>query len=433
MVKKNVYVGMSADVIHPGHLNVLSNAKKYGNVTVGLLTDKAIASYKRLPFMNYDQRRQIIESIRYVKSVVPQHTLDYTDNLNKYKPDFVIHGDDWKVGIQKKVRQNVINVLRKWNGKLIEIPYFDGISSTKLISAIKEFGVTPEIRLRSLRRLLEVKPILKFMEIHNGLSSLVVENTKIKLNNKLIEFDGMWGSSLTDATARGKPDIEAIDFTSRISMINDVLQITSKPIIFDADTGGIVEHFVYSVRNLERLGVSAVIIEDKTGLKQNSLFGNEVIQFQEDPIIFSKKIKEAKKNQLSDDFMVIARIESLILDKPISDAIERAKIYVLAGADGIMIHSRKEDPTEILNFCKIFRKSFPDIFLVVVPTSFNKIYDYELEKVGVNIIIYANHLLRASYPAMNNVAQNILKFGRSYETEKNLMSIKEILTFINKP
>jgi phosphoenolpyruvate phosphomutase / 2-hydroxyethylphosphonate cytidylyltransferase len=429
--KKTIYVGMSADLIHPGHLNILFEASKYGDVIVGLLTDEAIASYKRLPFMDYVQREIVIKSIKYVHSVVPQCTLDYGNNLEKYKPDFVMHGDDWVSGIQKKTRERVIESLKKWGGKLIEIPYTKNISSTKLNSALKEIGTTPELRLKSLKRLLNAKSILKFMEIHNGLSSLIVENTKIDIDGKVEEFDGMWGSSLTDSTSRGMPDNEAVDFSSRIQMINDALRITTKPIIFDADTGGIKEHFGLVVRNLERLGVSAAIIEDKTGLKQNSLFGNDVVQHQENPEIFSEKIKYAKNCQITEDFMVFARIESLILDKPMEDALGRADMYIDAGADGIMIHSRKNDPGEILEFSKIFKKQYPSKNLIVIPTSFNEIYDFELQNAGVNIIIYANQLIRASYPAMISVAESILKNGRSKEVEKNLMSVKEVLKFIS--
>jgi phosphoenolpyruvate mutase len=429
--KKTIYVGMSADLIHPGHLNILFEASKYGDVIVGLLTDEAIASYKRLPFMDYGQREIVIKSIKYVHSVVPQCTLDYGNNLEKYKPDFVMHGDDWASGIQKKTREQVIESLKKWGGKLIEIPYTKNISSTKLNCALKEIGTTPELRLKSLKRLLNAKSILKFMEIHNGLSSLIVENTKIDIDGKVEEFDGMWGSSLTDSTSRGMPDNEAVDFSSRIQMINDALRITTKPIIFDADTGGIKEHFGLVVRNLERLGVSAAIIEDKTGLKQNSLFGNDVVQHQENPEIFSEKIKYAKNCQITEDFMVFARIESLILDKPMEDALDRADIYIDAGADGIMIHSRKKDPGEILEFSKIFKKQYPSKNLIVIPTSFNEIYDFELQNAGVNIIIYANQLIRASYPAMISVAESILKNGRSKEVEKNLMSVKEVLKFIS--
>jgi len=429
--KKTIYVGMSADLIHPGHLNILSTASKYGDVIVGLLTDKAIASYKRLPFMEFSQREIIIKSIKYVHKVVPQESLDYCDNLEKYKPNYVIHGDDWTSGIQKKTRERVIESLKKWGGELVEIPYTKNISSTKLNMALKEIGITPEIRLKSLKRLLNSKSILKFMEIHSGLSSLIVENTKIDINGKVNEFDGMWGSSLTDSTSRGMPDNESVDFSSRLQMINDALQVTTKPIIFDADTGGIKEHFGLMVRNLERLGVSAVIIEDKTGLKQNSLFGNDVIQHQDDPKLFSEKIKFAKKNQITEDFMIFARIESLILDKPMEDAVERAHIYSEAGADGIMIHSRKKNPGEILEFSKLFKKQYPSKYLIVVPTSFNEIYDFELQKAGVSIVIYANQLIRAAYPAMISAAQGILKYGRSKEIEKKLMSVKDILKFIS--
>ena len=272
-MEKNVYVGMSADLIHPGHLNVIKKARELGEVTIGLLTDEAIASYKRIPFMEYSQRCEIIENIKGVNKVIPQKTLDYIPNLKKLKPDFVVHGDDWKSGVQKETRNNVIKTLKEWGGELIEIPYTENISSTKLNNALKEIGTTPEVRLKSLRRMLDVKESIRFLDIHNALSALIVENCSIENSEGRSEFDGMWASSLTDSTAKGKPDIEAVDVSSRVSTLNQILEVTTKPIIYDADTGGQIEHFKFTIKTLERIGISAAIIEDKTGLKKNSLLG----------------------------------------------------------------------------------------------------------------------------------------------------------------
>ncbi|MCT7537893.1 phosphoenolpyruvate mutase [Aliarcobacter butzleri] len=426
-MSKKVYVGMSADLVHPGHINILKVASQFGDITVGLLTDKAIASYKRLPYMSYEQRKAVIENIKGVKEVIPQNTLDYRPNLELLKPDFVVHGDDWKEGVQAKTRQQVIDTLAKWGGELIEPSYTDGISSTALNKSLKELGTTPDIRRKRLRRLIDSKEVVRIMETHNALSGLIVEN--IKANNG-IEYDGMWSSSLTDSTSKGKPDIEAVDVTARINTVNEIFEVTTKPMIYDADTGGIAEHFVFTVRTLERTGVSAVIIEDKTGLKKNSLFGTEVEQTQDSIENFCAKIKVGKKAQITDDFMIIARIESLILDKGMDDAIARAKAYIEAGADGIMIHSRQKSPNEILEFCKILREYNENIPIVVVPTSFNQITAKELSKAGVNIVIYANHMLRAAYPGMKNVAKSILENDRSLEAEEQLLSIKEILDLI---
>lgn len=426
-MSKKVYVGMSADLVHPGHMNILKVAATLGEVTVGLLTDKAIASYKRLPYMTYSQRKSVIENIKGVKEVIPQNTLDYRPNLELLKPDFVVHGDDWKEGVQAKTRQQVIDTLALWGGELIEPSYTDGISSTALNKSLKELGTTPDIRRKRLRRLIDSKEVVRIMETHNALSGLIVEN--IKANNG-IEYDGMWSSSLTDSTSKGKPDIEAVDVTARINTVNEIFEVTTKPMIYDADTGGIAEHFVFTVRTLERTGVSAVIIEDKTGLKKNSLFGTEVEQTQDSIENFCAKIKVGKKAQITDDFMIIARIESLILDKGMDDAITRAKAYIEAGADGIMIHSRQKSPDEILEFCKILRDYNENIPIVVVPTSFNQITAKDLSKAGVNIVIYANHMLRAAYPGMKNVAKSILENDRSLEAEEQLLSIKEILDLI---
>lgn len=424
---KKVYVGMSADLVHPGHMNILKVAAELGDVTVGLLTDKAIASYKRVPYMTYEQRKAVIENIKGVVCVIPQNTLDYRPNLELVRPDIVVHGDDWKDGVQAKTRQQVIETLAKWGGELVEPSYTDGISSTALNKSLKEIGTTPDIRRKRLRRLIEAKPIVRIMEAHNALSGLIVEN--IKSDNGL-EYDGVWSSSLTDSTSKGKPDIEAVDVSTRINTINEIFEVTTKPMIYDADTGGIAEHFAFTVRTLERTGISAVIIEDKTGLKKNSLFGNDVTQTQDTIENFCHKIQTGKKAQITDDFMIIARIESLILQKGMDDAIRRAKAYIEAGADGIMIHSREKSPDEILEFCTLLRAYNENIPIVVVPTSFNQITAKELSEAGVNVVIYANHMLRAAYPGMMKVAKSILTYDRSYEVEKDLLSINEILELI---
>lgn len=427
---KSVYVGMSADLIHPGHLNIIKQAASLGEVTIGLLTDQAIASYKRVPFMTFEQRHLVIEQIKGVARVVPQTTLDYVPNLEKYKPDYVVHGDDWRDGVQKKVRQSVIDCLAQWQGELVEVSYTKGISSTQLHNAMKEIGTTPQIRLQSLKRLLSAKPLLRFLDIHNALSGLIIENVKVDTENGPREFDGMWGSSLTDSTAKGKPDIEAVDVSSRMSTLNEVLEVTTKPIIYDGDTGGKTEHFVFTVKTLERLGVSAVIIEDKTGLKKNSLFGTDVEQTQDSIENFSLKIKAGKQAQATNEFMIIARIESLILGQGIDHAMERAKAFLDAGADGIMIHSREKSPAEIFEFCDRYSHLNNKKTLVVVPSSYNSVYESELVAKGVNIVIYANQLLRSAYPAMVDTASSILANGRSAEVDDKMMPIKQILELI---
>jgi phosphoenolpyruvate phosphomutase len=427
--KKLVYVGMSADLIHPGHLNIIDKAAEYGEVMIGLLTDKAIVSYKRLPHMDYENRKIVVQSLKNVDTVVEQDTLSYEKNLRKYKPDYVVHGSDWKEGIQRKTRENVISTLSEWGGELVDVDYTKGISSTQLINALNEIGTTPDIRRNKLRRLLGSKQLLRFIEVHNGLTGSIVENVKSDHNNS-VEFDGMWCSSLTESTAKSKPDIEAVDITSRVQTLNDILEVTTKPIIFDGDTGGKIEHFNFTVRTLERLGVSAIIIEDKVGLKKNSLLGNDVKQNQDSLENFVEKIKSAKSIQVTEDFMIIARIESLILEKGINDAITRADAYIKAGADGIMIHSRKSEPTEIFEFCERYKKLGATEPLVVVPSSYNQVNESELIDRGANIVIYANHLLRAAYPAMLNTAKSILNNGRSLEIDDKLMSISEILKLI---
>ncbi|MCF6217049.1 MAG: phosphoenolpyruvate mutase [Emcibacter sp.] len=425
-----VYVGMSADLIHTGHINIINEAAKLGDVIVGVLTDKAISSYKRLPYLTYEQRSIIVGSIKGVSKVIAQETLDYTSNLNKLKPDYVVHGDDWKEGVQAKTRQSVIDTISQWGGELVEIGYTPGISSTQLNASIKEIGTTPDIRLRRLRRLIDAKPIVRVLEAHTPLCGLIIEHAKVEKNNAVNEFDAMWSSSLTDSTSKGKPDIEAVDLTTRLQNINETFEVTTKPLIYDADTGGKPEHFALAVKSLERVGVSAVIIEDKIGLKKNSLFGNDVTQQQDTIEDFCHKIKVGKNAQVTDDFMVIARIESLILEMGMEDALNRAAAYIEAGADGIMIHSREKSPAEILEFCDKYSRFEKRVPLVAVPSSYNSITDAELSEAGVNVVIYANHMLRAAYPAMSKVAHSILEHGRSKECEDNCITIKEILDLI---
>lgn len=430
---KTVYVGMSVDLAHPGHINIIKRAAKLGDVVIGLLTDKAIASYKRLPYMPYAQRRAVVENIKGVTRVIPQETLDYRPNLKKLKPDFVVHGDDWKAGVQRETRQQVIDTLKAWGGKLIEPKYTRDISSTALNKALKEVGTTAGTRLTRFRRLLGAQPIVRGIEVHNGITGLIAEHASAKRGTKKEEFDFMWLSSLTDSTAKGKPDTELVDSTSRLNTIHDVLDITTKPIIYDGDTGGQVEHFPYLVRTLERLGVSGVIIEDKCGLKLNSLFGTSVKQDLEDPELFGRKIRAGKHAQVTPDFLIIARLESMIAGKGVADALARAQAYIDAGADGIMVHSKEKTPDEVLEFCRGYKAFKRRVPLVAVPTTYDTITEAELEKAGVNVVIYANHLLRSAYPAMLKTAERILSHGRAHEAATEYcMPIKEILTLIER-
>ena len=428
---KIVYIGMSADLIHQGHLNIIAEGRKLGKVIIGLLTDEAIASYKRLPLIAFDERKLIVENMKGVEKVVSQSTLDYVPNLKEIKPDFVVHGDDWKSGVQKEVRKRVIDTLAEWGGELVEPKYTEGVSSTDLIAAIKAQGITPGKRMKTLRRLIDVKPIVRILEAHNGLTGLIVEKASIEKDGKKIEFDGIWESSLTDSTAKGKPDTELVDFSSRFSTIEEILEVTTKPIIVDGDTGGRIDHFKFRVKTLERLGVSAIIIEDKVGDKRNSLFGTTVPQQQDSIEHFSQKIHEGKQSQVTEDFMIIARVESLILKKGMADALKRAEAYIAAGADGIMIHSKEKDGKEIIEFCENFQKFEMKVPLIVVPSTYSHMTESELQDLGISVIIYANHLLRSAYPSMINAAQSILENSRSQEaSDEYCMSIKDIITLI---
>ena len=429
-LNKKVYVGLSADILHKGHINILKTANHYGDVYVGLLTDQAIASYKKIPYLDYEKRKVVIENIKYVKKVIPQNTLDYVENLNLIKPDFVVHGDDWKKGVQKKTRDRVITTLKKWSGKLIEPKYTKNISSTLIKREMAHILNVPENRVGILRRLINSKDIVRILESHNSLTGLIIDKINIEKNKKIIEFDGMWSSSLTDSATKGLPDNSSLSFSARISSLNDMMDVTSKPLIFDADNGGQIEHLPFLVRSLERSGASAIIMEDKVGLKKNSLFKNQTGTKQDKPNIFAKKIKKICNSRRSNDFMVIARIESFIVGKGLKDALKRAEIYSKAGADAILIHSKEKTPSEIFSFAKEFRKSKNYIPLVSVPSTYSKVYEKDLIKNGFKIVIYANQLLRAAYPAMQNTARTILKNSRALEADKKIIPIKEIISLI---
>ena len=429
-MKKKVYVGMSADILHKGHINILKTANKYGDVYVGLLTDRAITSYKSIPFLDYSKRKIVIENLKYVKKVIPQDTLDYTKNLNLIKPHYLIHGDDWRTGIQKNTRKKAIKALKKWSGKLVEPKYTKNISSTLIKKEIKNIFLSPLNRISILKRLMDSKDIVRILESHNSLSGLIIDKLKMFKRQKILEFDGMWSSSLTDSATKGLPDNSSLSFSARISSLNDMMDVTTKPLIFDADNGGLIEHVPYLIRSLERSGVSAIIIEDKVGLKKNSLFKNQAGTKQDKPQIFAKKIQKICSSRQSKDFMVIARIESFIVGKGLKDALNRAEIYSKAGADAILIHSKQKTPAEIFSFAKEFKKSKNFKPLVSVPSTYSKVYEKDLIKNGFKLVIYANQLLRAAYPAMLNTAETILKKGRAFDIEKKIIPIKEIISLI---
>ena len=430
---KTAYTCFSTDVIHEGHLNIIKEAGKYGRVVVGCLSDRASIRYNRFPTVPENERMALYKSVEGVDEVILQNDMLYDDVIAAIKPDYVVHGDNWVQGVESAIRSHVEGLISQYGGQIIDVPYTFNETVSKIDLQLKEKLSMPEYRRKRLRQLITMTPIVKAMEAHSGLTGLIVEKTVIEgQNGKLDQFDAMWISSLCDSTAKGKPDIELVDMTSRFRTIEDITEVTTKPIIFDGDTGGLTEHFVYTVRTLERLGVSAVIIEDKKGLKKNSLFGTEVKQTQATIEEFSEKIRAGKKAQLTDDFMIIARIESLILEQGMEDALARARAFVGAGADGIMLHSRKKDPAEIVEFCDKFRAEDKMTPIVVVPSSFNTITEAELAEHGVNIVIYANQLTRAAFPAMQKTAEDILKYHRAKEVDDRLMSIKDIITLIDE-
>lgn len=429
---KTVYTCFTTDVIHEGHLNIIRQAQKYGEVTVGVLTDEAMIRFDRFPTISFEERLALVRGLEGVSRVVVQDAILYDDIIRQFHPDYVIHGDNWLTGPQKMIRDNVERLLNAYGGEIIDVPYTYSENITRIDRQMREKLVMPEYRRKRLRRLITLCPVVKAIEAHSGLTGLIAEKTVVAQDGRLDQFDAMWVSSLCDSTAKGKPDIELVDLSSRLRTIDDIMEVTTKPIILDGDTGGLPEHFVYNVRTLERMGVSAVIIEDKKGLKKNSLFGTEVEQTQDSIEAFSEKIRAGKRAQITDDFMIIARIESLILERGMEDALKRAAAFTEAGADGIMIHSRKQDPAEILEFCGRFRAADSATPIVVVPTSFNAVTEDELAAHGVNIVIYANQLTRSAFPAMQKTAEDILRCHRAKEVDGRLLPIKDIITLIDE-
>lgn len=427
---KHVYMCFSTDIIQGGHVRIIEKAAELGELTIGVLSDEAVAGYKRFPLLSFEERCNIIRNIKGVHEVVRQNDLSYRQNLLRLRPDIVVHGDDWKNSIQKPIREEVVELLKEWGGQLVEFPYDNNPEYSVLEKHARGLLAMSDLRRGRLKKLLGIKPLITAMEAHSGITGLICEETKVVQEGRTYQFDAMWVSSLCDSTAKGKPDIELVDMTSRFRTIDDIMDVTTKPIIFDGDTGGLTEHFVYMVRTLERMGCSAVIIEDKTGLKKNSLFGTEVQQTQDSIENFCNKIAAGKHAQRTRDFMIIARIESLILEVGMEDALERARAYVKAGADGIMIHSRKKEPDEIFEFAGLFRSEDKVTPLVVVPTSYNTVTEAELQAHGINVVIYANQLTRSGFPAMKKAAELILSNHRAKEADDICMSIKDIITLI---
>ena len=427
--KKIVYVPLAVDILHKGHINIIKIAKNYGRVIVGLLTDKAIVKYKELTILNFEERKNLVKNLKYIDQVVAQDNYDYEEILNRIKPNYFVHGDDWKFDNRKIVRKKVIKILKKWNGRLIEPKYTKDVSSSIIKNKILELSSTSN-RVSRLKRLMDSKDITRILESHNALTGLIIENIKINNNKKNLEFDGMWSSSLTDSATKGLPDNSSLSSSARISSLNDMMDVTTKPVVFDADNGGQIEHLPFLIRSLERSGASAIIMEDKVGLKKNSLFKNQAGTKQDKPTLFAKKIKKICNTRQSQDFMVIARIESFIVGKGLNDALHRAEIYSKAGADAILIHSKEKTPSEIFSFAREFRKSKNFIPLVSVPSTYSKVYEKDLVKNGFKLVIYANQLLRAAYPAMQNTAKTILKNKRAFEADKKIIPIKEIINLI---
>ena len=427
---KSVYMTFGTDIIHGGHVQIINKAAELGELTIGVLTNEVIASYKRYPLIDVCERAEILSNLKGVNKVVIQDSILGESVLRDLKPDYLVHGDDWVTGFKRPFRDKTIEIMKEWGGFVVEFPYSESVVHDNLEKSARAQLSIPDMRRGLLKKLLVMKGLVTAIEAHSGLTGIIAEETKVVKKGKVRQFDAMWVSSLCDSTLKGKPDIELVDFTSRLRTLDDIMEVTTKPIIFDGDTGGLVEHFAYMVKTLERIGISAIIIEDKIGLKKNSLFGTQAEQEQDTIENFCKKITEGKSALKTRDMLIIARIESLILEVGMDDALKRAHAYVEAGADAIMIHSRRKTPDEILEFCRIFRSKNKTTPIVAIPSTYSTVTEEELAEAGVNIVIYANQLMRSAFPAMQNTAKSILENHRAKEAEVNLMSIKDIITLI---
>lgn len=429
-MSKSVFLSINADIVHSGHIRIVERAAGLGELTVGVLSDEARNEYGDCPAVPFEERAGVVAAIRGVSHVVPVRSLDCRNELLELKPDIVVHGDNWRTGMFAPVRERVLSTLATYGGELVEFPYTYDARLASLEEASRRELAMPERRRPRFRRLLQMGRPVRAMEAHNGLTGLIVERTQVEAEGELRQFDAIWVSSLTDSTAKGKPDTELVDTTSRIETIEQIMEVTTKPIILDGDSGGLIEHFQFFVSTLERIGVSAVIIEDKVGLKRNSLFGADAGQRQDGVEHFCNKIAAGKAVLTTSDFMIVARIESLILGKGVDDALRRAFAYVAAGADGVMIHSRSESPDEVFEFMRRFRAKDAKTPIIVVPTTYNQTTERELGEAGANVVIYANHLIRSALPAMQAVARSILRNGRSFEAEDRCASIDQTISLI---
>ncbi len=424
-----VYVSMTMEILHNGHLKILKEARRHGRVTVGLLTDQALENKKALPLLSFEQRREILEALDCVDEVIAQDTWGFDAVLDRHKPKVFVHGDKWDGPLQG-MRERVIAKLESYGGQFVELPYSHEFDTGNIAPQMTAALASPYARQKAFRRLLQSHRLVRLLEAHSPLAALIGENMQVEREGKTLQFDGFWSSSLTDSTEMGLPDIEALDMSRRFQNIDEIFEVTTKPLVMDADTGGKPEHFELRARTMERMGIAAAIIEDKTGLKKNSLLGTDVPQTQATVEQFCEKIQAGIEGQKYNGMMIIARLESLILGKGVDDALMRAEAYVAAGAGAVMIHSKETEPDEVFAFTGQFRQTHPTIPIVVVPSSYNRVMDHELQAHGVKVIIYANHMLRASYKAMDKVARAILANGRTAEIEDDIISIKQILKLI---
>ena len=417
--EKTVYVGITGDMIHPGIINIIQQGAKYGRLIVGLLSNEAIATHKRIPYLTFEQRKAVIENIKGVSEVVPQEDWSYVPNLLKLKPDYIIHGDDWKTNYLKGIREEVFDVMKKIGGEVIEIPYTKGINSSQLFESTTNNGITAVQRLKSLRQLMNYKPIIRIMEANSGLSGLIIENLKIEKEDGIQRFDGIF-INLLDSNPSGVSEQESSNFMLKLNTVTDILECTTRPIIYGGYTSDNYENITFTIEKLELMGISAIIIEDK--FKNTQELCNEEE--------FCLKIKEGKKAQINPDFMIIAGIEELILGKSMDDALKKALASIKAGADGILISSNQKNGDDIKEFCSKLRKENKNIPIVLIPTTYNQFTEKELGEWGANIIIYADYLKKVTYPAMKKCAETILKSERSLEVNEMCMPIKEILNLI---
>jgi len=404
--EKTVYVGMVGDMLHVGHINILKTAARLGRVTVGVLTDRAVVGYKRLPLLAFEDRVRVVESIADVAAVVPQKTLSYVENLRALRPDYVVHGDDWRYGDQvSRARAEVIATLGEWGGELVEVAYTKGISSTAIHRSGAADALFSGTRQGRLRRLLAAKPTLRIVEAHSGLSAKIA--AEVRGPDGATGFDAVWQSGLTDAIHRGKSDGGAVDRGRRLQAVEEILDAGPLPLIYDGRAAGRPETVFDLTRALDKAGVSALCLGDRSDPDRT---GPEM-----SPAETVAQIEAVRAACPTGAVMAISRIVvaapgnggSGALDR----ALDRALALLEAGSDAVMFDSAADTAEPILDIAARLRRQRRDVPLFAAQSDRWGAPIHRFENAGIDAVVYETHLLRATVAPMRRAATALLAEG----------------------